>query len=116
MVPRALLDPEAFKTLFLMLLEGLKEYKYEEDLFKFRTEAFNIFVLLIVEDFSIKDKIHQALQELHIPSTYLAVAHVRTHGNKCASVTFHLFFSRSPKAGTVHPTDRQNIKNSLFHQ
>jgi hypothetical protein len=93
-VVRALLNPDAFKTLFLMLLEGLKEYKHEEDLFKFRTVSANTFVLLIVEDFSIKDKIHQALQELHIPSTDLAVAHVRTHGNKCIG---YIYSSNDPE-------------------
>lgn len=82
-VVRALLDPNAFKTLFLMLLDGLKEYKHEGYYLKFHAEPYNIFSLIIVEDFSVRDSIHRAIQDLHIPSTELAYAHVKTHGNTC---------------------------------
>lgn len=82
-VVRALLDPAAFRTLFLMLLEGLKEYKQEGYYLKFYEEPYNIFSLVIAEDFSVKDNIHRAIQELHIPSTELAYACVKTLGNTC---------------------------------
>lgn len=82
-IVRALIDPSAFKTLFLMLLEGIKEFKQEGYYLKFQVEPYNVFALIIVEDFSIKDHIHRAIQDLHIPSTELAYAHVKTHGNIC---------------------------------
>ena len=82
-VVRALLDPHAFKILFLMLLEGIKEYKQEGYYLKFHSELSNLFSLIIVEDFSVKDSIHRAIQDLHIPSTELAYAYVKTHGNIC---------------------------------
>jgi hypothetical protein len=82
-VVRALLDPNVFKTLFLMLLEGIKEYKQEGYYLKFQFEPHQVFSLIIVEDFSVKDNIHRSIQDLHIPSTDLAYAHVKTHGNTC---------------------------------
>jgi hypothetical protein len=82
-VVRALLDPNAFKTLFLMLIEGIKDYKQEGYYLKFQAEPYNVFALIIMEDFSVKDSIHRAIQDLYIPSTELACAHVKTHGNTC---------------------------------
>lgn len=82
-VVRALLDPQAFKTLFLMLLEGLKEYKSEGYYLKLHAEPYNIFALLIVEDLTLKDHVHRAIQDLHIPSTELAYAYIKTHGYSC---------------------------------
>ncbi len=82
-VVRALLDPNAFKTLFLMLLEGLKEYKSDGYYLRFHAEPYNIFTLVIVEDFTIKDSIHHAIQEMQIPSTELAYAYIKTHGYSC---------------------------------
>lgn len=82
-VVRTLLNPEAFKILFLMLLEGLKEHKSEGYYLKFFTEHHNVFAIIIVEDFSLKDHIHRSIQELHIPSTELAYAYIKTHGYSC---------------------------------
>ena len=80
---RALLDPDAFKTLFLMLVEGLREYKSEGCYLKFFTESSNLFALIIVEDFNLRDSIYRAIQDIHIPSTELAYASVKTHGYSC---------------------------------
>lgn len=82
-VVRALLDPKAFKTLFLMLNEGIKEFKHEGYYLKFYTEPYNVFALVIVEDIHVKDLLNRAIQELHIPATELAYAHVKTHGSMC---------------------------------
>jgi hypothetical protein len=82
-VVRALLDPKAFKTLFLMLLEGIKDYTSDQPYVKFYTEPYNIFALVMVEDPTIKDQIYRLIQELHIPSTELAYAHVKIHGSIC---------------------------------
>lgn len=82
-IVRALIDPEAFKTLFLMLLEGLKEYKSEGYYYKFHIEPYNVFALIIVEDLALKDRVHLAVEDLHISSTELAYAHVKVHGYSC---------------------------------
>lgn len=82
-VARALIDPEAFKKLFLMLLEGIKEYKQEGYYLKFDAGFRTNFALIIVEDVSVKDNIHRAIQDLHIPSAELACAHVKHQGNIC---------------------------------
>jgi len=82
-VVRALLDPKAFKILFTMLLEGIKEHTSDQHYVKLYVEPYNIFALIIVEDPYIKDQIHRAIQELHIPSTELAYAHVKVHGSIC---------------------------------
>lgn len=83
-VVSALLDPQAFKTLFLMLLEGINQYKSEEKYYlKFNTEPYNVFALFIVEDPNIRDAIHQSIKQLEISSTELAFAQVKTHGVIC---------------------------------
>jgi hypothetical protein len=83
-VVRALLDPQAFKVLFLMLMEGLKEYKSEEGHYvKLYAETYNIFTLVIIEDQNLKDHLHRAVQDLHIPPTELAYAYIKTHGYFC---------------------------------
>lgn len=82
-VVRALVDPNAFKTLFVMLLEGLKEYKAEGDYLKFYAEPYNLFALVIVEEASLKDSIHRAVQDVHIPTTEMAYAYIKTHGYSC---------------------------------
>lgn len=82
-VASALTDPEAFKTLFLMLIEGINEANEENYYLKFHTVANTVFALIIIEDISVKDRIHQAIQEIHIPSAELASAHVKNQGNVC---------------------------------
>lgn len=82
-VIRALIDPKAFKTLFLMLLEGLRIYKQETYYLKYHKEPYSQFALVISEDFSVKDLIIQTVQELHIPQTEVVYAHVKAYGNMC---------------------------------
>lgn len=82
-VVRTLVDPLAFKTLFLMLLEGLKEHKSEGYYLNFHTDPYNIFALMIIEEVSLREHIHRALQDLHIPSAELAYASIKTHGYSC---------------------------------
>jgi hypothetical protein len=82
-VIRAVLDPRAFKTLFVMLVEGLREYKQEGYYVKFYAEPFNIFALIICEDTKIKNALNKAIQELHIPSMELASAYAKANGHAC---------------------------------
>lgn len=82
-VVKALLDPKAFRILFLMLLEGLKDYKHENYYMKFYSEPYNIFALVITEDPRVKDLLHQAIEKLFIPSTELAVASVKVAHYSC---------------------------------
>lgn len=83
MIVRALVDPHTFKTLFLMLLEGLKEFKSDGYYLKFHTEGLNYFSLIIIEDSLFQDYLNRKIQELHIPSTELAQASVKIHGFTC---------------------------------
>lgn len=83
-VIRALVDPAAFKTLFLMLVEGLETYNQENYYYlKLHTESYNQFALVVSEDFAVKEVLAQALQDLHMPQTDLAHAHVKAYGNMC---------------------------------
>lgn len=79
-VVRALVDPRAFKILFTMLLEGLKEYKSENYYLKFASEFHYQFALIIIEDSILLTQIRRAVQDIHIPPTELASAYVKTHG------------------------------------
>jgi len=82
-IARALVDPEAFKNLFLMLIEGLKSYKNETYYLQSQKGPFHQYVLVIFEDLNVKDLIIQALQTLKIPHTEFVYAHVEIFGNSC---------------------------------
>lgn len=107
-VIRALLDPEAFKIIFLMLLEGLKEYKMDKLYFKSHIELDNAFVLIILEDLAFKDYIHCAVQDLHIPSTELAYALIKVHGYWC--IGYICCTRDSQKRGQFLQTISQTVK------
>ncbi len=83
LVIRALLDPKAFRTLFVMLLEGIKEYRQDGVYLKFHMESFHCFVIVIAEDMQVKDLLNHAIQELQIPTTELAYAYTKANGNAC---------------------------------
>lgn len=82
-IVRALVDPVTFKTLFIMLLDGIKEYKQEGYYFKHYVESYNIFALVITEDLQFKDTLNHALHDLYIPPAELGVAYTKTNGNAC---------------------------------
>ncbi|MFI0435293.1 MAG: hypothetical protein ACH350_06140 [Parachlamydiaceae bacterium] len=82
-VARALLDPFAFKTLFLMLQEGIKEHKSDIHYFKFHHHAQKLYGLVVVDDLTLKETIRRAIQNLHIPPADLAYASIKTHGLAC---------------------------------
>lgn len=79
----ALIDPEAFKTLFLMLLEGIKEFRHEGNYLKFQHSPKTVFALIIVEDIAVKESIQRAVHDLQIPAAELPTTHVKTQGNIC---------------------------------
>lgn len=82
-VVRALLNPTAFKKFFLMLLEGIKEYKSESSYIKYLDESTHFFALVIVEDLMLKDAIREAVLNLHLPTNECAYVSLRSHGYFC---------------------------------
>jgi hypothetical protein len=83
-VVRALMDPQAFCTLFLMLLESLPLYRHEDHCFmKVHRESYNDFILVILDDLLVKEEIHQKVQDLEIPSTELAYTLIKFQGVHC---------------------------------
>lgn len=93
-VIRALLDPKAFKSLFVMLLKGLQAYKQEGYYVDLSAEPYNIFALVICEDTSIKRALHHAINKLHIPTTELANAYTKNNGHACIG---YICCSREPE-------------------
>jgi hypothetical protein len=94
LVVRTLLDPKAFKILFLMLLEGLRNYKHESYYLKFYHEPYNIFAMIIVDDPLVKDVIYRAIHDLHFPTKELAYAYTKANGNSCMG---YICCSQDPK-------------------
>lgn len=82
-VTRTLLDPKAFKTLFLMLLEGIREYKHEGYYLKFNSNTYNLFALSMAEDASIQELLNQVIHDLQISQTELAYASVKISTTTC---------------------------------
>lgn len=77
-VMRTLLDPQAFKTLFLMLLKAVEiAPEATSDLtLNIYVEPQYVFAVISGEDLSIKDKIHRVVHKLHLTSTESAHAYV----------------------------------------
>lgn len=82
-IKRNLIDPKAFKVLFLMLIEGLKEYKQEGYYLKIEKSHDESFILLIVEDHLLSEQIKNIVQEMHFSSIELCSASVNTQGCVC---------------------------------
>lgn len=77
-VMRTLLDPHAFKTLFLMLLKALKDSPdTQEASLNIYAEPQYVFAMVSGEDIALKDKIHRAVDKLHLTSTESAHAYVK---------------------------------------
>lgn len=79
---RSLMDPVAFKTLFVMLQKGLQEYR-EGYYINYEVESYNTFVLIISEDAQLQDLLQKDIQPLHIPSAELAAASAKANGHFC---------------------------------
>lgn len=82
-VVRSLIDPEDFKILFLMLLEGLKAYKSDGPYVKFHTTVDNVFALIIFEDHALQDYLNRKIKDLNISSNEIAYASIKTQGYSC---------------------------------
>lgn len=82
-VMRSFVDPQAFKTLLLMLLEGINEYNQESYYLKFNAEPYHLYALVVAEDPHVKELLQNAVHELHISSSELASASTTVNGNTC---------------------------------
>lgn len=96
-VVRALVDPAAFKKLFLMLLEGIDDYSSGTYL-KVEEEAYNAFALVIIDDPAVKETLLKRVQELNIPSPELAQTAIKVHGYSCVG---YICCARSNKKGEL---------------
>lgn len=78
-VMRTLLDPHAFKTLFLMLLKALKDFPDagEAPSLNIYAEPQYVFAMISAEDPTLKEKIHKVVHKLHLTSTESAHAYVK---------------------------------------
>ena len=106
-IVRTLLDPKAFKTLFLMLIEGIKEYRQEGYYFKYRKGASLSYVLVIVEDIPVMEALNVVVQKLGISPAELPFAHVKTHGSMC------LGYICCSKDHQIREQFFQTVENSL---
>lgn len=81
-VMRTLLDPHAFKTLFLMLLNAIKESGECQGVpcLNIYVEPQYVFAMISGEDPAFKDKIHRAVHKLHLTPTEAAHAYVKVQG------------------------------------
>lgn len=82
-VMRSFVDPQAFRTLLLMLIEGINEYNQESYYLKFCAEPVHLYALVVAEDPKVKEVLLTAVHELHIPSSELAIASTKANGNTC---------------------------------
>lgn len=82
-VAQTFIDPLIFKKLFSMLIEGLKEYRHETSYFKHCEESERIYVMILFEEYEIREQLQHALNELHFSPTELVGSRVKVNGVTC---------------------------------
>lgn len=82
-VMRSFVNPKAFKTLFMMLLNGIKEDHRENYYLNFHKESVYVYALVVTEDPELREVLQKAVQGLHIPSMELATAYTKFNGKCC---------------------------------
>ncbi len=81
-IMRTILQPEVFKTLFVMLLREISESFAKNEHFKLQMLVENsaVFVLVKTSLRALKDSLHRALSKQSIHSSELANAYIQMHG------------------------------------
>lgn len=77
-IMRTVLEPEAFKTLFLMLLESISDGFFNEESYamKVRAEPHFVYVMIAAENIDVVDEISDELPPLNLAPSSLAIARV----------------------------------------
>ena len=80
-IMRTVLEPQALKTLFVMLLDTIDNglFNGEGYALKIRTEAQFVYVMIKTEERSIKDEISRCLNKFHLHSSELANSYVKVY-------------------------------------
>lgn len=76
---RSLLEPEALKTLFLMLLNAIEHGFGADSCYRIRQDLDFIFILIKIETSHQKEELHKALQKFNLHSTELAYFAIKVH-------------------------------------
>lgn len=106
-VARSLLEPQTLKTLFLMLLEALEEsfFQSEEHFFKVKQEEECLYIMVRLDDPSIKERIGEEIEALNLSSMELARTFVTVYDNP------YLGYILS----TEDPLKRQTFVEAITH-
>lgn len=76
---RSLLEPEALKTLFLMLLNAIEHGFYGDSCYRIRQDLDFIFILIKIESPTQKEELHKTLRKFNLHSTELAHFSIKAH-------------------------------------
>jgi hypothetical protein len=76
---RALLEPEALKTLFLMLLNAIKHGFSEGCSYRIRQDLKFIFILIKIEKAEQKENLQLVMKKFDLHSTELAYTTIKAH-------------------------------------
>ncbi len=87
-VASALVNPHAFKEVFLMLLNGLKGMKSEGLHLELKEDVNHLFLLAIVEKIELKEALQASLATLQINPAEWVQAAIKTHGCHCLGYIF----------------------------
>lgn len=69
---RTVLEPEALKTLFLMLLNAIDHGFFGDNCYKIRQDLDFIFILIKIDNLNQKEELHRTLRKFNLHSTELA--------------------------------------------
>lgn len=80
-IMRTVLEPEALKTLFLMLLDSISDGFFNEESYamKVRAEPHFVYVMIAAETFELEELINEELSSLNLPPSSLAMAQVNVY-------------------------------------
>lgn len=76
---RSLLEPEALKTLFLMLLNAIEHGFGSDNCYRIRQDLDFIFILIKIETTLQKEELNKTLQKFNLHSTELAHISIKVH-------------------------------------
>lgn len=77
------IDPKAFKTLFLMLHDAMKQYAHQGHCLVRHEEPYNLYLLLLVDNSQVKNELINRVNRLGIPISEMASASFLVHGSAC---------------------------------
>ncbi len=114
-IMRTVLEPEAFKSLFIMLLESISDGFFNEESYamKVRAEPHFVYVMIAAENIEVEELISKELAQLNLSQSSLAMARVYVYDIPYLG---YIFRSDNPQKQRKFCISIQHAVEKLEHQ